>query len=156
MRVLLAALLPLGLVLETAVFSRLTWQGAGPDLLLIGVVCLALLKGARPAAGLGFIYGLAEDLLLGRYMGLNALTKCLAGYLAGLTESWLNRENPLVLPVLVLAASLLAGALYLVLAWLAGAGLPVVSLWPEALYNTALSLLFSRWFRRQVARQKSN
>jgi rod shape-determining protein MreD len=78
------ALSILALLLQTGVVRFLSLGGIVPDLLLLWVVVLAVRRGQIPATSAGFFLGLAQDLLSGDGMlGLSALTKTLAGFIAG-------------------------------------------------------------------------
>jgi rod shape-determining protein MreD len=143
------------LVLQTAVFNKLTLAGAKPDLLLITVVFFAFIKGARAGAGLGFFYGLLEDLAAGRFIGLNALAKAATGFLVGLTEGKIYKENLLAPGLLIIAASLINGLIVTVL--LKITGIPVSfteSFWrillPVAIYNLGIAPLFYLKFYQSV------
>jgi rod shape-determining protein MreD len=78
------ALSILALLLQTGVVRFLSLGGIVPDLLLLWVVVLEVRRGQIPATSAGFFLGLAQDLLSGDGMlGLSALTKTLAGFIAG-------------------------------------------------------------------------
>ena len=96
----MGVLLILCLVLQATVFNYLTVAGVKPDLLLIIVVLYGLLYGKK-AGVLGFVYGLVEDLITGRFIGFNALTKGLMGLLIGYLEPKLFKDHILV-PVIIL------------------------------------------------------
>lgn len=87
-------------ILQTTVLHFLQIGGVKPDLLLIIVILAAVMRGKRMGAGLGFIYGLLEDLLVGKYIGLQALTKMLTGYFIGRLERRIFSDNVFV-PVVV-------------------------------------------------------
>ena len=85
-RVLLSVALVLtAAVLQVTVVNRLSLPGAGPDLVLLVVIGLALVVGPTAAACIGFGAGLLVDLMpptvteVGRW----ALVFCVVGYLAG-------------------------------------------------------------------------
>lgn len=90
-------------ILQTTLFHYLKIGGVKPDLLLIIIVLSAVLKGKTSGAELGFAYGLLEDLFVGKYIGLQALTKMITGYCIGLLERKIFPDNVLV-PVVVSAA----------------------------------------------------
>ena len=109
----LAILLFLSLTLETTFFDLFTFYGVKPDFLLILVLFYSLFRGSIAGAKIGFIFGLAEDLLLGRFVGLNAATKMLIGYLTGFGERKLFKDN-LILPLLVVfGGSVLSHLIYI-------------------------------------------
>ncbi|MEW6661362.1 MAG: rod shape-determining protein MreD [Bacillota bacterium] len=96
---------------------------AKPDLLLVFIVLWGLLRGSREAAQLGFFFGLFEDLFVGKYIGLNLLSKASIGYIAGWGEKRFYKEN-LLLPVVGL---LLGTPLFQCIYYLFGSlgGLPI-------------------------------
>jgi len=72
------------LLVQTGVVRFLSIGGIVPDLVLLWVVALAIRRGQIPATTAGFLLGLAQDILSGDGMlGLSALTKTLAGFIAG-------------------------------------------------------------------------
>jgi len=74
----------------------LSIYGVKPDLVMLLVIFNGFLLGPREGAFLGFTGGIVEDLFSGSYIGLNALTKMAAGYLAGFCGERLYKENSLV------------------------------------------------------------
>jgi len=91
-------LLLLGVVLifQTTMLDYLTVYGVKPDLVMLLVVFNGFLLGPREGAFLGFAGGIIEDLFSGSYIGMNALSKMVAGYLAGVSGERLYKENSLV------------------------------------------------------------
>jgi rod shape-determining protein MreD len=104
-RTWLLALLGLagGLLLQTTVLSRLPLPGATPDLVLVLVVGLALVRGPLVGSLLGFAAGLLADLGADRELGRTALVLALVGYAAGLAAD--QRGRSLVWSVLVVAGA---------------------------------------------------
>ncbi len=73
------------LVLQTTVLSHLAWHGVVPDLVLLVVVGVGLVRGSQDAMVLGFAAGLLLDLAppADHVAGRWALALMLAGYVAG-------------------------------------------------------------------------
>ncbi|HHX95545.1 MAG TPA: rod shape-determining protein MreD [Clostridia bacterium] len=90
----------ISIILQSTIFHYLKIGGVKPDLLLIIVVLSAVLNGRRTGAAVGFAFGLLEDLLVGKYIGLQALTKMLTGYIIGHLERKIFSDNVLV-PIVV-------------------------------------------------------
>lgn len=139
-----AGVIALALVVQTTVFPYLEILRVKPDFILILAVCFGMLRGPRDGALIGLAGGLVEDILLGRYIGVQAVARLLPGYLAGIAGSKLYRENVLVSMVTVFGATvvseLLAALLWLRLGanldlW---AGLRSIIL-PAGLYNSILT-----------------
>lgn len=109
---LAAAVVVTALVLQLSVLSRLPLPGATPDLVLLGVVALALVHGPGFGAGTGFAAGLALDLVppADHAIGRWAFVLTVVGYLAGFGEDEIERSA--FAPFLVVAAAA-AGSLLL-------------------------------------------
>jgi rod shape-determining protein MreD len=78
-----AALLFVAAVAQVSVFAQLHVFGAVPDVLLVTLVCLALLRGAVVGAVGGFFAGLVVDTASIGTLGLTSLVLTLAGYWIG-------------------------------------------------------------------------
>jgi rod shape-determining protein MreD len=70
-------------VLQASVFSGVSVLGGTPDILLVTLVCVALLRGATTGAFAGFFGGLVIDIALLDTLGMTSLLLTLAGYWAG-------------------------------------------------------------------------
>jgi len=78
-----AALVFLAAILEVSVFSDVKILGGIPDLLLVTVVAVALLRGSITGAVLGFFAGLVVDTATLETLGLSSLLLTLIGYWVG-------------------------------------------------------------------------
>jgi hypothetical protein len=76
----LGAVLFTALVIHAGLAPHLAVAGAAPDVLLVGVVAVAVRCGARTGAGLGFAAGLGADLVLATPLGTSALAYTLVGH----------------------------------------------------------------------------
>ncbi|NLI14603.1 rod shape-determining protein MreD [Pelotomaculum propionicicum] len=81
------------IIFQTTILNIVAIAGVTPDLVMLLVVLSGFLLGTREGAFLGFIGGIVEDLFSGCYIGINALSKMAAGYLAGAAGDRLYREN---------------------------------------------------------------
>jgi len=79
------AAVSLALVLQVSVFPHLAWDGIVPNLCLLIVVAAALTRGPQFAAVLGFVAGVALDLVppADHVAGRWALALVVVGYVAG-------------------------------------------------------------------------
>lgn len=141
------------MILQTTILDTVAIAGIKPDLALLLAVLSGFLLGPREGAFLGFVAGIVEDLFSGYYIGLNALSKMAAGYLAGAAGERLYRENILVATGITFFTSL-AGLVvhYLLLLSLAIHVSPLDALFrtalPTAAYTAALvPFIFKRIFR---------
>lgn len=73
-----------GMVLQTSVFHRIPIGGMKPDLVVIMVVYLGLVKGPEIGSLSGFIFGLLQDTISGASLGSNALAKTIVGFFCGI------------------------------------------------------------------------
>lgn len=136
----------LGIVLRDTVFNGLSVAGGKPDFVLILVVFFAIFRGSAQGGLMGAALGMMEDLLTGRFIGINALCKGLVGYLAGVSERNLYKNNFFVPIVAVLAATFFNTVLYYLFSVLIGShvGLEklLLSSIPDAVYNMCFSPVF--------------
>ncbi len=79
-------------VLQVTIVPFIAIEGVRPDLLLIYVVIISLREGQIPGTIAGFAVGLISDLAVGEFIGLGALTKTGAGFIAGY---FYNEMSPL-------------------------------------------------------------
>jgi rod shape-determining protein MreD len=139
MPVIWGVLLVLALVIQSTLLPLIAVNGIRPDLLLILVVSSALLLGKEQGVGLGFFAGLLQDLASGNIFGLNVLSKILTGYLAGIMERKVFKENVL-LPVLAVVVATVFNSI-VVLVTLAFLGFNVDI--PAALLNIVFQLAYN-------------
>ena len=113
-RVLLCVTLVLtAAVLQVTMINRLPLPGAGPDLVLLVVIGLALIVGPTAGASIGFSAGLLVDLMppTATEVGRWALVFCVIGYLAGQVQLDVRRSVWVVMWT-VAGLSLLAPLLF--------------------------------------------
>ncbi|MGW8399065.1 rod shape-determining protein MreD [Streptomyces lydicus] len=113
-RILLSApLVVVALVIQVTVLARLQLPGAVPDLLLLGVLGLALVYGHVAGALIGFSAGLLADVAppsdhaIGRY----ALVLCVIGYAAGLTKPDSGQHRSATVPLMVVIGAAIGSTL---------------------------------------------
>ena len=94
------------LLLQTTFVPFLSIGGFLPDVLLSWVVYIAVTRGQLEATITGFAVGLLQDVVTVQFFGLGALTKTLAGFVAGyffnenLTEQTLGSYRFLLITLL--------------------------------------------------------
>jgi len=71
------------LLLQTTFVPFLSIGGFLPDPLLLWVVYVAIRRGQMEATVTGFLVGLLQDAVSMQFFGLSALTKTIAGFVAG-------------------------------------------------------------------------
>jgi rod shape-determining protein MreD len=70
-------------ILQVSAFSSIRIGGAAPDVLLVTLVAVSLLRGSITGAVAGFLVGLVVDITTLGTLGLTSLLLTLAGYWAG-------------------------------------------------------------------------
>ncbi len=105
--IVLMFLILLAMLLQATVFTFLQVAGVKPDLILLLVVFNGFLRGPREGAFLGFLGGLTLDIFTGSYIGLNALVKMSAGYLAGLAEQRFYKESVIMVTFVTFFAGII-------------------------------------------------
>jgi len=154
--VLMAFLFIISLVLESTLFSYLTVAGIKPDLVLIMIILYALFHGSREGAIIGLMGGLLQDMLLGQFIGLNALAKLLTGLIFGVLEYKIYKES-----ILIAAMALIFGTWWHeTVIWLLGlfAGFSgnyftaiINVIFPAIVYNSCLvPFIYGRFYRSSM------
>ena len=94
-------------ILQSSLLPLIAYNGVSPDILLIVVISFSLLRGSHFGFLMGFSAGLLEDLASGTFFGMNTFCKMILGYVFGLVEHKVFKEN-FFLPIMsmVLATSL--------------------------------------------------
>lgn len=145
------------LAIQSAVLVHLPVAGARPQLPLVVVMVMGLLRGPETGLSLGLCMGLLVDLHGGRLTGSHTVFLGLAGLAAGWLSIKLFSDSVLVPAVIVGLGSLVYEAAYLLVMNAFGFGFPwqtagVRVILPTGLYNLALTLvvypLCLRWFGR--------
>lgn len=103
----MAILFLISLTLQSTVFSHLTVAGVKPDLVLVFIVFYALLHGPYEGALMGLTGGLLQDLLFGQNLGMNTLAKLAVGYVFGILEKKIYKDNILIPMVALFLGTLL-------------------------------------------------
>ena len=85
-------------VVQTSLLPLIAFHGASADFLLLFAVSFGFIRGMRLGVLAGFLAGLLQDLLSGTFLGMNTLTKMLAGLIAGALSDRVFKEQ-MLLPV---------------------------------------------------------
>lgn len=151
--ILYLLLLGVIIILQSTVLETVAIAGIKPDLVMLIVILNGFLIGTRAGAFLGFTGGIVEDLFSGSYIGLNALAKMTAGYLAGAAGERLYRENIPIATIVTFITSL-AGLMvnYLLLLYLDIAITPLHALLRVALPGAAYTALLAPFVFRRIFR----
>ena len=119
-RTVLFAAVVLSIVFESTFFIFFSIRGVLPNISMLLILCLALFDEEGDVLWLGLAAGLMKDVVVGRMVGISALTFMLIGY----TLFRLNRkffEDHLTTPLLIsIFATLFHESVYLLFVFLLG------------------------------------
>jgi rod shape-determining protein MreD len=107
-------------MVQVVVVSSIAIAGGAPDLLLVAVVALGLLRGSVPGAIFGFAGGLIVDVLTLETLGITSLILTLAGFWAGRWAETTGRGRRLAPLIAVGSITVLAAAFAFVLHYMLG------------------------------------
>lgn len=102
-------------ILETVVIDLFTIGDTKPDFILLTAVYSGLFLNKNSAAGIGFAFGLIQDALSFKLMGINSLSKCLVGYSIGALREKILSENLIVQCLFTLIATFINGIILLII-----------------------------------------
>jgi len=135
------------ILLQSTVLNFIAINGIKPDLVLVLIILNGFLRGTREGAFLGFVGGVMQDLVSGGYFGMYALTNITAGYLGGLGEGRLYRDNRFIAAGLTWFCTWGAQLVFYLLLAVAEVQVPVLTaligiIIPVSFYNALVVLLF--------------
>ena len=115
MRTVLLVLITVLLFLVQSTFvSLINVYGVKPDIPLVFILCVSLIKGEKKGAFVGFLNGLLEDILYGRFLGFNAITKSLSGYILGVGSRNIYKGPALITMVFVFLSSIIYHIIFII------------------------------------------
>lgn len=125
-----------------------------PDLIIILVIFLGYTRGHIAGTVAGFIAGLILDILSGSFLGLSALSYCVAGFLAGYFEKQTKGESAKKNSVIgiIFMCTLVAYTIFFLI-YFQGSQIPFQEIFLKyvlttTLYTSVFGLIFSLIFYR--------
>ena len=100
------------LTLQVCLFSRFSFDGARPDVMVLVAVMAGLVAGPDRGAILGFAAGLAFDVVLTTPLGLSALVYTVVAYGVGTLADGMVRNSRWAAPAVAAGGSAVAMLLY--------------------------------------------
>jgi rod shape-determining protein MreD len=147
-----AAVLFVAVVLQLSIMAQVTILGGHPNLLLVALVCVALLRGAVFGAVAGFSAGLLADTGVFGTLGFTALLLTLAGYWTGRYGETTGRDRAHAPMLSIAVITILYQIAALVLRFMLGQNAPggaiFEGLLPTVLLNLILTLPVYAFMRR--------
>ncbi|SDY86318.1 rod shape-determining protein MreD [Tindallia californiensis] len=108
------------IVLESTFFSYIQILGVVPNITMILVICFALYYEEKNGAIIGFSAGIIKDIIIGRLVGISALTFMAIGFLVGYYNRKVFAENITTPFVLTVLCTLLHESIMLMVLFLGG------------------------------------
>ncbi|MES1248196.1 MAG: rod shape-determining protein MreD [Actinomycetota bacterium] len=150
-----AALLFVAAILQVSVFSEAHVLGGTPDLLLVTLVAVALLRGSVFGATGGFFGGLLVDTATLAKLGLTSLVLTLAGYWIGRYGETTGRDRAHAPFLSVGVITILYAVGVLVIHFVIGEPAPAGALFRGLLPSIVLNLILTApvyWLVRRLLR----
>ncbi|KYO64775.1 rod shape-determining protein MreD [Thermovenabulum gondwanense] len=101
------------LVIQSSISPYIKIGGVNPDFFLIMLLSYSIIKGPERGSFYGLSGGLIEDLMFGRFIGLNSLTKFLTCYITGWGTKNLFKGPAVFTILFVFIGSLIYNLLFL-------------------------------------------
>ncbi len=150
----IAAVVVAAAVVQVSVLAAVPVLGAAPDLLLVSVVSIALLRGAIVGSVAGFTAGLLVDVATMDILGVSALLLTVVGFWAGRYGETTGRGRPQAPLLAVCAATVVtwigAYALHYLLGSTIDASRGLVPVLPAIVWGAALVYPVHSLMRRVV------
>ena len=138
-----AALLFFTVVVQLSIMAQVSILGGHPNLLLVTIVCVALLRGALFGAVAGFSAGLLADTGVFGTLGFTALLLTLAGYWTGRYGETTGRDRAHAPFLSIAVITILYQVAALVLRFMLGQNAPAAEIFEGLVPTVFLNLLLT-------------
>ena len=138
-----AALAFFVVVLQLSIIANVEILGGRPNLLLVTIVCMALLRGALFGAVAGFSAGLLADTGVFGTLGFTALLLTLAGYWAGRYGETTGRDRAHAPLLSIAVITVLYQVAALILRFMLGQAAPASHIFTTLVPTVALNLILT-------------
>ena len=138
------------LFLQVVVASRISLGAIVPDFPLLLVAFFALRRGTISGPVFGFVVGFIQDLFNPDFLGLNAMTKAILGYLSGRIGKQTFSDNVVFIFGFFFSVSLGHDFVYLLFFLWPDMGGFIATLFSEALPSAAYTAAFGVLLHRVV------
>ena len=108
------------ILVQTTLSNFIGIFGVKPDLPLVFALCMAMVKNEKAGALMGLMNGFIEDILFGRFLGLNTIAKSIAGYVVGLGSQNLYKGRVIITMALVFTGSVIFNFVFMTIAFFTG------------------------------------
>ncbi|MCQ4923716.1 rod shape-determining protein MreD [Tissierella carlieri] len=145
----------LNFFLQSSILPYINILGVVPNTALLIVISIALYKGRFYGGFVGLVIGIVQDIVFSPVIGVNAFIYFFAGYLVGLVENKLTKENIFIPILFSILGTIYYNFSYYVFMFFLSKNIPFLSfakdiLVIETIYNCVLSIpiykIFSKIF----------
>lgn len=142
-------------LLQSSILPYISVFGVVPNTALIIVISVALYKGRYYGGFTGLVIGIVQDIVFSPVIGVNAFIYFFAGYLVGLVENKLTKENILIPMLFAILGTIYYNFSYYIFMFFLSRDIPFLSfakdiLLIETIYNGILAIpiykIFSKIF----------
>lgn len=148
---IIAIIVLVNFIIESTILHHVSIFGVVPNTSLIIIVCISILSGKKTGSILGLILGFLQDMIFYDVIGVHALIYFIIGYVIGLTDKKVFKEN-LFLPFVFTAISTFAFHLsYYVFMYFLSINIDMIKFIRnvviiETFYNSLISVFFYKQF----------
>ena len=151
--IIIGLIILFNLIFQSTLFQWVQIYGVVPNTSLILVMSFAIHNGRSRGAAIGFLVGILQDIIFGHTIGLNALVFMVIGYLIGLMDQKISKDNLLIPFVLTALATVFYETINLLLLFLLGYRMELLNiikkmLITEVIYNSVVSLVIYYYISR--------
>ncbi len=144
--IIIGLIILFNLILQSTLFQQIEIYGVAPNTALILVISFAIYSGRNKGAGIGFFVGILQDIIFGRTIGLNALVFMIIGYLIGLMDQKVFKDNLLIPFIFTALTTIIYEMINLLLIFLLGYRIELLNIIKkmliiEVIYNSIISLI---------------
>lgn len=141
--------------LQSSIFPYMAILGVVPNTALLIIMSISLLKGKYHGAFIGLAMGLLQDIIFSPIVGINAFIYFFAGYILGIIENKLSRDNVSIPFLFSIIATIYYNFTYYIFMFFLSKNIPFLAfakniMVVEIIYNAILSIpiymIFSRIF----------
>lgn len=132
-------------IFQTTILQYVSIGGVVPNTTLITLVSISLLKGKKTGSILGISMGLLQDIVFSDVIGVNALIYFFIGYLVGLVDNKVFKDNLWVALIFTLLSTVFFHILFYVLMYFLSINMSFMAIFRkivliELIYNMILSI----------------
>ena len=140
-------------IFQSTLLPYMSVFGVLPNTSIIIIVIIALLKGRKVGSIVGLSMGLLQDIIFSPVIGVNGFIYFFIGYLVGMTESRLSKDNILIPFIMTAAATIGYHLFYYLFMFFLAYNINFSAFFKktillEMVYNSLLSILVYKWFSK--------